>query len=107
VTGSPPAFHALTFGARSEAAAFVAALSRFLASPAGAAFRPSAEVLALDSDGAVEVFLSEAALDAANSVFAPLAGVLPRATLPPASRVVIDGRTPPLGLEEAESLLGG
>jgi hypothetical protein len=99
----------MTFGKRSEAAAFIAALSRFLASPAGAPFREhwkSAVVWASVSDGTFRVFLSEAALDAASAVFAPLPAVLPRATPPPGSRLVVDSGTLPLGIEQAERLLG-
>ena len=104
----PGALHGMTFGKRSEAAAFIAALSRFLASPAGASFRESpksAVVWASVSDGAFRVFLSEAALDAANAIFAPLPVVRPRATPPSGSRLVVDSGTPPLGIEQAERLL--
>jgi hypothetical protein len=99
----------MKFGNRSEAAAFIAALSRFLASPAGATFREhrkSAVVRVSVSHGEVRIFLSEGARDAANAVFSPLADLEPRATLPPGTRVVIDSDTPPLGIEQVERLLG-
>ena len=68
------AFSAVEYKNAAEAAAFVAALSRVLASPVGAKYLATdapVEVLANTSPRGVTVFLSERAAAAAAAAFAP------------------------------------
>ena len=110
-------YHVLEFDSTSEAASFVAALSRFLNSPVGSTY--------VDSDGSVqvwsyvseprpdrgewvEVFLSPEALDAASAAFAPVrvSGVRRGDQLPVGCTLVVDGyHVPPWGLAEVEDIL--
>ena len=72
-------YHVLRFDRAAEAAGFVAALSRFLNSPVGSTYVDHTDSLevwscvptALRPD-VVELFLSDAALDAAATVFSPV-----------------------------------
>lgn len=78
----------VTFATRAEGAAFVAALSRFLASPAGAAHAggasPVVAVVAVAGTEALDVYLDTAALAATRDGFGepPVLDVLDRAALP-------------------------
>jgi len=70
-------FHVLAFARTNEAAAFVAALSRFLNSPPGAGFAhapESVEVWSYSPPGEerIEVYLSAGALAAVSAVFSPV-----------------------------------
>jgi len=100
----------LAFNARSEAAAFVAALSRYLNSPASTLpnrsearvwYRPGTP------GGKVQLYLSDRALEATASVFSPVPDITAQLTDPPQGSVLVleGGTTPPLGLEEAEQRL--
>ena len=106
----------MTFAHREEAAAFVAALSGFLASPAGTAYatRHAAderlEVWAHRStdDHDVELYLSDAALGATAAGFATPTGVVTvrGAELPPDSVCMLEGsRATAVGLDEASRLI--
>ena len=105
--------HELHFTHRSEAAAFVAALSRFLDSPRGARYLVppgAAEVWshAAHPHGAVDVYLNAAALAAATAAFAPVivAGTRKAAELPANGKLMIGAAQLPVwGLEEAERVL--
>jgi len=105
--------HQIHFQHRSEAAAFVAALSRFLDSPRGAPYREAprgAEVWshAAHPHGAVDVYVNARALAAATAAFAPVivAGTRRAAELPEHSALMIGAaRAPVWGLEEAERVL--
>ncbi|HUO52384.1 MAG TPA: hypothetical protein VMT93_07695 [Gemmatimonadaceae bacterium] len=107
--------HHLHFAHRGEAAAFVAALSRFLDSPRGAHYRTPpalAEVWshAPHAHGGVDLFLSADALAAATCAFAPVvaAGARRAGELPAPSTLLLGGeRMPVWGLAEAERALGG
>lgn len=110
-------YHVLEFDSTTEAASFVAALSRFLNSPVGSTY--------VDSDGSVqvwssvaesrpdrrewvEVFLSSEALDAASAAFAPVlvSGRRRGDELPADCTLVVDGyHVPPWGLTEVEDIL--
>jgi hypothetical protein len=63
-----PPYHALTFDDPAEAAAFVAALSRWLASPSGEAWvasNPAIDVRAVNAgEGVLTIYLNQPALDA-------------------------------------------
>jgi hypothetical protein len=107
-------FHLMHFEHRGEAAAFVAALSRFLDSPRGSGYMepPGAVQIwshAGASHGTIDVFLTADALAAATAAFAPVigAGTNPNVTLPPGCTLLIGAeRAPSWGLEEAERVLG-
>jgi len=99
----------MEFKERTEAAAFVAALSRFLNSPSGTSFSRSdepAEVWAAASGRLIHVLLSVPAFKAASEVFAPLpAGSRSEGGLPAGSVLLIQSGTPALGVEEVLNLL--
>jgi hypothetical protein len=106
-------FHVMEFVHHDEAAAFVAALSRFLNSPdapkAGKRKSPI-EVWArspVASEG-VLLFLSDAAQTAAEKAFspAPIGRIIKRASLPDESFLIIEGGvTPAWGTAEASARL--
>jgi hypothetical protein len=106
-------YHVLSFARTNEAAAFVAALSRYLNSPAGAAFvkAPSAvEVWSHSpSEERIEVYLSDGALAAVSAVFSPVPVVSTQrgSALPKDCVMIIGGDQRPAawGLAEAERRL--
>ena len=109
----PTKFHVTEFAHHDEAAAFVAALSRFLVSPRGSGSggrRPAVEVWArspIASEG-VLLFLSGTALDAAKDAFSPvpIARTIKRESLPDESFLIIEGGvTPAWGAAEASARL--
>lgn len=110
----PKEFHVMEFAHHDEAAAFVAALSRFLVSPKGSASGsrkpPALEVWArspVASEGVV-LFLSRSALTAAKKEFSPvpIARTIKRAALPAESFLIIEGGvTPAWGAAEASARL--
>jgi hypothetical protein len=128
VDSRPREFHVMEFAHHDEAAAFVAALSRFLVSPRGAGHAESpqkalhkrsasgsrraapVEVWArspVASEG-VALFLSETALVAAKAAFSPvpIARTIRRAALPDESFLIIEGGvTPEWGAAEASARL--
>lgn len=101
-------FHVLEFDRRQEAAAFIAALSRFLYSPrAEAHTAEDIEVwaLALPSGDGVRLYLSDGSLAAAEAEFSPvrLGGTIRGEAMPTGSFLMIKGgETPALGAAEAE-----
>lgn len=112
-------FHVMEFVHHDEAAAFVAALSRFLNSPdAPRAGKPKAkakskapiEVWArspVASEGVV-LFLSDAAQAAADKAFSPvpIGRIVKRASLPDECFLIIEGGvTPAWGAAEASARL--
>jgi hypothetical protein len=109
----PREFHTMEFSHHDAAAAFVAALSRFLDSPKGDVFarpRSSVEVWARSAVGseAVRLFLSDKALEMAEAAFSPVpvTKVVSRASLPAESFLIIEGGvTPAWGVEEASAKL--
>jgi hypothetical protein len=109
----PREFHVMEFAHHDEAAAFVAALSRFLHSPKGGgagARKPPLEVWArspVASEG-VLLFLSATALVAAKKAFSPvpIARTIKRESLPDESFLIIEGGvTPAWGAAEASARL--
>ena len=107
-------FHLMPFAQRNEAAAFVAAISRFLDSPRGAGYvePPGAVQIwshAGASHGAIDVYLTADALAAATAAFGAVVGVgtHPDMPLPPDCLLLIGAdRAPTWGLEDAERVLG-
>jgi hypothetical protein len=107
-------FHVMEFEHHDEAAAFVAALSRFLVSPkgsaAGARKPPPLEVWArspVASEG-VLLFLSNTALVAAKKAFSPVPIVrtIKSGSLPDECFLIIEGGvTPAWGAAEASARL--
>jgi hypothetical protein len=110
-------FHVMEFVHHDEAAAFVAALSRFLNSPDAPRARKSKakakspiEVWArspVASEGVV-LFLSDAAQTAADKAFSPVpvGRTIKRASLPDESFLIIEGGvTPSWGAAEAAARL--
>jgi hypothetical protein len=68
-------YHQLAFDQTIEASAFMAALSRFLASPAGVTMWPDVrtyEVWSRSLGGGTELFLSDGALAMAKEAFSPM-----------------------------------
>jgi GNAT superfamily N-acetyltransferase len=115
VSATPPRgeFHVMEFTHHDEAAAFVAALSRLLESPQAAGVRGDrsrVEVWArspVATEG-VRLFLSEDALAAAESKFAPVPVVrtIKRESLPDESFLIIEGGvTPAWGAGDASAKL--
>jgi hypothetical protein len=109
---SPGKFHVMEFAHHDEAAAFVAALSRFLHSPAGIgdAQQSRIEVWARSPVAAegVLLFLSDTALRAAKDAFSPvpIARTIKRESLPDESFLIIEGGvTPAWGAAEASARL--
>ena len=109
----PTKFHVMEFAHHDEAAAFVAALSRFLVSPRGAGSGgrgTTVEVWArspIASEGVV-LFLSAAALDAAKDAFSPvpIVRIIKRESLPDECFLIIEGGiTPAWGAAEASARL--
>jgi hypothetical protein len=109
----PTEFHVMEFAHHDEAAAFVAALSRFLVSPRGSISgrrQSPVEVWArspVASEG-VLLFLSDTALDAAKNAFSPVPIVrrVKRESLPDESFLIIEGGvTPAWGAAEASARL--
>jgi hypothetical protein len=110
----PREFHVMEFAHHDEAAAFVAALSRFLVSPKGSASGsrkpPPLEVWARSPVAAegVVLFLSDTALVAAKKEFSPvpIARTVKREALPDESFLIIEGGvTPAWGAAEASARL--
>jgi hypothetical protein len=106
-------FHVMEFVHHDEAAAFVAALSRFLNSPdaaRGTKKKSPIEVWArspVASEGVV-LFLSDAAQLAAEKAFSPVptAKTIKRASLPDECFLIIEGGvTPAWGAAEASARL--
>jgi hypothetical protein len=101
-----PPYHALTFDDPAEAAAFVAALSRWLASPSGEAWvasNPAIDVRAVNAgEGVLTIYLNQPALDATVTGF----GMPTRmATIDagqsiPAGLQLLDGRRYIYGLDD-------
>jgi hypothetical protein len=106
-------FQVMEFARHEEAAAFVAALSRFLNSPQGSRYagrEAVAEVWAESPEQgkAVHLFLSEGALVAAEAAFSPVRTerAVTREALPVASFLVIEGgKTPSWGAADAAARL--
>jgi hypothetical protein len=106
-------FYVLQFENTMDAAAFVAALSRFLNSPVGSTYVDgvgSIQVWSyLSARGhGVQVFLSPDALEAASAAFAPVfvAGRRRRDQFPVDCTLVFDGdNVPAWGLTEVEHIL--
>jgi len=109
----PKKFHVMEFAHHDEAAAFVAALSRFLDSPksgTGGSRQAKIEVWArspVASEG-VLLFLSDTALAAAEKAFSPVpvARTVKRESLPDECFLIIEGGvTPAWGAAEASARL--
>lgn len=108
----PAEFHVMEFSHHDEAAAFVAALSRLLESPAATAGSGPADVEVwarspVATEG-VRLFLSDTALAAAESSFAPIPVVrtIKRDSLPDESFLIIGGGvTPAWGADRASAKL--
>jgi hypothetical protein len=106
-------FHVMEFVHHDEAAAFVAALSRFLNSPdapRGGKKKSPIEVWARSPVAAegVVLFLSNAAQTAADKAFSPVpvARIIKRASLPDECFLIIEGGvTPSWGAAEASARL--
>ena len=104
------AFHVLEFDHHDDAAAFVAALSRFLNSPASK--REEKELLEVWARSpvhreSVKLFLSDGALSAAKAAFSPVPShkTISRQTLPDESFLIIGDNTAAWGAEEASARL--
>ena len=104
-------FHTLDFAHHDEAAAFLAALSRFLYSPQGSVPQespgaPRVWASAPESEEGARLFLNDSALRAAEEAFSPIhtTKVVGEAALPTGSFLIIEaGRTPPMGAAEASA----
>ncbi len=103
----------MVFDHQVEGAAFVAALSRFLNSPAGSPYLSGADAAEVRGQsppgGGLELYLSDSALAAATAAFSPLPAVqaISFDALPETCAILIAGRTVPWGLDQAQELLTG
>lgn len=105
--------HVMEFAHHDEAAAFVAALSRFLNSPQGMTKTARASIVEVWAESpepgkTVRLFLSKDALAVAESAFSPvpIERIVNRKSLPAASFLVIEGgNTPSWGAADAASRL--
>ena len=103
-------YHVVHFSDGTEAAGFVAALSRFLESPRWHAPPGHLDVEvwsdARPSAGGVALYLSDGALaaTAAGFVAPPVAGSCRGAQLPGESALLLGDDAPPLGLEDVRGL---
>ena len=108
------AFHRCAFADRAQAAAFVAALSRFVAGPRGTPYRDASRGAAVwscarsDSD-AVDLYLSDAALRATIDAFAApnVLEVVDFAALPAECALLFTGAMPARGMDQADDQLRG
>jgi hypothetical protein len=111
---TPPApdkiiYHCISFADRTEGAAFVAALSRFLSSPKGASYLEQANVVEVRSrtraDAQLELYLSTSAFAAAVEAFSPVPSsqIVSPDTLPEDCVAVISRSVSAWGLEEAQN----
>jgi GNAT superfamily N-acetyltransferase len=102
-------FHVLEFDHHDEAAAFVAALSRFVSSPASAREAESVEVWARSPvhRESVKLFLNDRALDAAQAAFSPVPEhkTVSRQALPGECFLIIGDNTTTWGADEASARL--
>ena len=108
--GKSDEFHVLEFDHHDEAAAFVAALSRFINSPGNTGARTKAlEVWARSPvhQESVKLYLNDLALAAAQVAFAPLPTnkTVSRQSLPDESFLIIGDGTGSWGAEEASARL--
>ena len=104
------AFHVLEFDHHDEAAAFVAALSRFVSSPSIIGDLPqSIEVWARSPvhRESVKLFLNDRALDAAQTAFSPVPShkTVSRQALPDECFLIIGDNTAAWGADEASARL--
>jgi|SRR5690242_2062953 GNAT superfamily N-acetyltransferase len=103
------AFHVLEFDHHDEAAAFVAALSRFVSSPASATESEPVEVWARSPvhRESVKLFLNDRALDAAQAAFSPVPShkTVSRQALPDECFLIIGDNTAAWGADEASARL--
>ncbi|MGI8497527.1 MAG: hypothetical protein ACR2OG_08105 [Gemmatimonadaceae bacterium] len=100
-------YHVVAFPQIDEAAAFIAAFSRFLASPTGGMDertegRSEIWVRADQSDGGLAIYLSDGALAAAARGFGPppLAGEATPETVHATCTLVLSGGDTPFGQDE-------
>lgn len=111
---SNEAYHRCGFPDRAQAAAFVAALSRFVRGPRGTPYRDAARGAVVwsrtrsDSD-AVDLYLSDAALRATTEAFgAPtVLEVVDHAALPAECALLLTSTSPARGMERADEQLRG
>lgn len=107
-------YHRCGFPDRAQAAAFVAALSRFVRGPRGALYRdPTRGAIVWsrtrdDSDG-VDLYLSDAALRATIEAFGAPAVLetVDRTALPPECALLFTSTSPAWGAEQADEQLRG
>lgn len=108
------AYHRCGFPDRAQAAAFVAALSRFVRGPRGTPYRDATRGAIVwsrtrdDSEG-VDLYLSEAALRASIEAFGAPAVLetVDRAGLPSECALLYTNNSPALGMEQADEQLRG
>ena len=107
-------YHRCAFPDRAQAAAFVAALSRFVRGPRGAAYRESARGTFVwsrtrDDSDAVDLYLSDAALRATTEAFGEPAvlDTIDRAEIPPECALLFTSASPAWGMEQADERLRG
>ena len=107
-------YHRCAFPDRAQAAAFVAALSRFVRGPRGAPYRDATRGAvvwsrARDDSEAVDLYLSEAALRATIEAFGEpnVLETVGRAALPAACALLFTSTSPAWGMEQADAQLRG
>jgi len=103
-------YHRCGFPDRPRAAAFVAALSRFVRGPRGAPYRDAVVwSRTRDDSEAVDLYLSEAALRATIDAFGEpdVLETIGRAALPSACALLFTSTSPAWGVDQADAQLRG
>jgi len=108
------AYHRCAFPDRAQAAAFVAALSRFVGGPRGTPYRDAAHNAVVwsrtrSTSDTVDLYLSDAALHATVEAFGAPAvlEVVPGADLPAGCALLFTSSSPAWGMEQAGDELRG
>ena len=107
-------YHRCAFPDRAQAAAFVAALSRFVRGPRGAPYRDATRDAVIwsrtrDDSEAVDLYLSDAALRATIDAFGEpdVLETIDRTALPSACALLFTASSPAWGMEQADAKLRG
>lgn len=108
------AYHRCGFPDRGEAAAFVAALSRFVRGPRGASYRDANRGVVIwsrtrDGSDGVDLYLSDAALRATIDAFGEprVLETVQKSALPDECALLFASTSPAWGMEQADEHLRG
>ena len=103
---NPESYYLMEFEREAEAAALLAALSRYLNSPAGDDARSrTVEIRGWVGERGARLYLNAAALAAVDAAFSPLPRGVSCYGIPPKAAVLLTSESAACGLEEALRLL--